>query len=133
MSENWKTTCNNFTKTSSRNLKVHNCITRPRPEAGNTNWGCLGRSGQCWCFGPHRHPLHDWGVEVLPVDPPRQSCSAWRALGWTEMKTKGFWITALRTPRSTEMKFEGFRGINCLLYTSPSPRDYAASRMPSSA
>ena len=23
--------------------------------------------------------------------------------------------------------------INCLLYTSPSPRDYAASRMPSSA
>ena len=25
------------------------------------------------------------------------------------------------------------RCINCLLYTSPSPRDYAASRMPSSA
>ena len=24
-------------------------------------------------------------------------------------------------------------GLNCLLYTSPSPRDYAASRMPSSA
>ena len=24
-------------------------------------------------------------------------------------------------------------GIYCLLYTSPSPRDYAASRMPSSA
>ena len=23
--------------------------------------------------------------------------------------------------------------VNCLLYTSPSPRDYAASRMPSSA
>ena len=29
------------------------------------------------------------------------------------------------------VKFERFRG--CLLYTSPSPRDYAASRMPSSA
>ena len=25
------------------------------------------------------------------------------------------------------------RGQTCLLYTSPSPRDYAASRMPSSA
>ena len=25
------------------------------------------------------------------------------------------------------------RGLNCLLYTSPSPRDYAATRMPSSA
>ena len=29
---------------------------------------------------------------------------------------------------------EGFEGVDiCLLYTSPSPRDYAASRMPSSA
>ena len=27
----------------------------------------------------------------------------------------------------------GGAGIICLLYTSPSPRDYAASRMPSSA
>ena len=25
------------------------------------------------------------------------------------------------------------RNVDCLLYTSPSPRDYAASRMPSSA
>ena len=25
------------------------------------------------------------------------------------------------------------KGLTCLLYTSPSPRDYAASRMPSSA
>ena len=28
---------------------------------------------------------------------------------------------------------EGLEVIRCLLYTSPSPRDYAASRMPSSA
>ena len=27
----------------------------------------------------------------------------------------------------------GALGVVCLLYTSPSPRDYAASRMPSSA
>ena len=27
----------------------------------------------------------------------------------------------------------GCSGLACLLYTSPSPRDYAASRMPSSA
>ena len=31
-----------------------------------------------------------------------------------------------------KLGYEG-RVINCLLYTSPSPRDYAASRMPSSA
>ena len=28
---------------------------------------------------------------------------------------------------------DGPKGCTCLLYTSPSPRDYAASRMPSSA
>ena len=35
---------------------------------------------------------------------------------------------------SVEKVFVGFANYkNCLLYTSPSPRDYAASRMPSSA
>ena len=29
--------------------------------------------------------------------------------------------------------FLGVESVSCLLYTSPSPRDYAASRMPSSA
>ena len=30
-------------------------------------------------------------------------------------------------------KWDAFTLYNCLLYTSPSPRDYAASHMPSSA
>ena len=34
--------------------------------------------------------------------------------------------------KSTENKILSLNDI-CLLYTSPSPRDYAASRMPSSA
>ena len=35
---------------------------------------------------------------------------------------------------NTFESFEDFdEGLPCLLYTSPSPRDYAASRMPSSA
>ncbi|GAB5804474.1 hypothetical protein JMUB7516_27480 [Staphylococcus aureus] len=34
-------------------------------------------------------------------------------------------------PQGTESTLQGTQG--CLLYTSPSPRDYAASRMPSSA
>ena len=34
--------------------------------------------------------------------------------------------------RQGEEELEGLAG-SCLLYTSPSPRDYAASRMPSSA
>ena len=33
----------------------------------------------------------------------------------------------------TELKFGSHRNKNCLLYTSPSPRDLSTSRMPSSA
>ena len=40
--------------------------------------------------------------------------------------------TVIGTSRS-EFKFESKLDNFCLLYTSPSPRDYAASRMPSSA
>ena len=32
-----------------------------------------------------------------------------------------------------EISFEVARTLNCLLYTSPSPRDLSTSRMPSSA
>ena len=36
-------------------------------------------------------------------------------------------------PDSSMWSYDIGTGNNCLLYTSPSPRDYAASRMPSSA
>ena len=36
-------------------------------------------------------------------------------------------------PRRASLSAFGFGGINCLLYTSPSPRDATLSRMPSSA
>ena len=39
---------------------------------------------------------------------------------------EGAWIVVLLLPLMVW-------GLSCLLYTSPSPRDYAASRMPSSA
>ena len=35
--------------------------------------------------------------------------------------------------KSIPVVFLTAKSMNCLLYTSPSPRDYAASRMPSSA
>ena len=38
----------------------------------------------------------------------------------------------LKDPVSGNFDY-GRQGTSCLLYTSPSPRDYAASRMPSSA
>ena len=41
----------------------------------------------------------------------------------------------VRRPDGSLIKFDENAAVllNCLLYTSPSPRDYAASRMPSSA
>ena len=40
-------------------------------------------------------------------------------------------VSAKRTPIGS---FQGnFESLNCLLYTSPSPRDRTRSRMPSSA
>ena len=41
-------------------------------------------------------------------------------------------VAELKTSH-TGFRHAGMRNIPCLLYTSPSPRDYAASRMPSSA
>ena len=42
-------------------------------------------------------------------------------------------ITKLYPTRSHTGAAQGGMSAACLLYTSPSPRDYAASRMPSSA
>ena len=48
-------------------------------------------------------------------------------------KLAEIWQTNKKTPAIVE--FVDIAGLvkGCLLYTSPSPRDYAASRMPSSA
>ena len=46
------------------------------------------------------------------------------------------WVEAFPLPRFRGALFRQAGGAGfqrCLLYTSPSPRDYAASRMPSSA
>ena len=43
------------------------------------------------------------------------------------------WMKRVRVKSQEEIDSEAARYLACLLYTSPSPRDYAASRMPSSA
>ena len=56
-----------------------------------------------------------------------------------EVITDGLFLRRLQSDPSLNgvgcVIFDEFheRGRDCLLYTSPSPRDYAASRMPSSA
>ena len=48
---------------------------------------------------------------------------------WVEMKV----ATSLPVSKNGPLEYRLDKNRSCLLYTSPSPRDYAASRMPSSA
>ena len=60
----------------------------------------------------------------------------WLEIGWTVAATLVLvWMAVPSTQVMVEAydDAEGEINILCLLYTSPSPRDYAASRMPSSA
>ena len=57
-----------------------------------------------------------------------------------DLQAAGYFYTRLANPttNAAEEKITALEGgvatmCTCLLYTSPSPRDYAASRMPSSA
>ena len=53
--------------------------------------------------------------------------------GSTEIKIKEQSQLAIDDADVIFFVIDGREGVFCLLYTSPSPRDYAASRMPSSA
>ena len=55
---------------------------------------------------------------------------------WDHPDLQGVWNFNSETPLQRPEEFgdrEYLTPEDCLLYTSPSPRDYAASRMPSSA
>ena len=68
-------------------------------------------------------------VVTISHDAPGHSCTEavkdWRKVfsGPGEYEVEGVFITGVRT----------YHGKDCLLYTSPSPRDRTRSRMPSSA
>ena len=51
--------------------------------------------------------------------------------GWNDDKNKGVWSNEVSDLKREEMAVR--IGNDCLLYTSPSPRDKRQSRMPSSA
>ena len=70
--------------------------------------------------------LEDWSGGEWVNAPPGE-----RVLGFsydTRRLTARDMFVALKSP-----KRDGHNFINCLLYTSPSPRDRQKSRMPSSA
>ena len=62
------------------------------------------------------------------------SMSAGAALAgpYVNVEANASWAGDDYTGATTDIHV-GYEGTVCLLYTSPSPRDYAASRMPSSA
>ena len=77
--------------------------------------------------------------EIVEVTPPvLKTCTEISALTRVEIpaETKTFYaITEIENPpyEPIQRKDKQVRVINCLLYTSPSPRDLSTSRMPSSA
>ena len=89
------------------------------------------------------------GADVWSNAIPADSTTAWTLEITNSDSVGGWYFTDSQTPSGTHPDERGgnsmglrnqdadaaFRGTfaTCLLYTSPSPRDYAASRMPSSA
>ena len=76
------------------------------------------------------HDIHEEHLEVTPEVAERVN----------EVKLSGGRVFSVGTTAARALEtafadenFKGYEGYTCLLYTSPSPRDYAASRMPSSA
>ena len=97
-------------------------------EGNRAGLGCLEHLGNALSFAV----VTEWPVRVYPRHPPLLPfiCSGrvlpkefWEA---NEFGVKGGIESAFMSTTLNEK-------VACLLYTSPSPRDYAASRMPSSA
>ena len=78
-----------------------------------------------------------------PAYPKKSSYKAERSLNDLDLFTKGQPVDFYKELRDNAPVYfhdpmptdpePGYWVLTCLLYTSPSPRDYAASRMPSSA
>ena len=70
---------------------------------------------------------------IVKADTPDEAYA--EATGWAEAGESETMIT--KSGQTGKTVFDGFRDIipiyDCLLYTSPSPRDATLSRMPSSA
>ena len=102
--------------------------------------GCLQKKFGCKRVSQHRHRSFRLVIASLQIGPTAQRRAQLKHLE-----------TTLRTPpvhthtgcgRTDKDKLRGAsrrhhkrqtRGVCCLLYTSPSPRDLSTSRMPSSA
>ena len=87
---------------------------------------------------------HRGGVDVLDnvlqggypdlvfLDLPAHADKDMRQLETILLGRPDTWLVLLSPDHSADFLMQAMRA-GCLLYTSPSPRDYAASRMPSSA
>ena len=73
--------------------------------------------------------LGEFGAEVIKIEPPGVGDPLRK---WRKIKdgTSLWWHVQSRNKRSLTLDL---KQADCLLYTSPSPRDVEESRMPSSA
>ena len=81
-----------------------------------------------------KNDIHFFGaIVVVPTQDPDHGIKSFYVIdGQQRLATILIWLSAIRDKMKT--KDNGLaKYINCLLYTSPSPRDLSTSRMPSSA
>ena len=98
------------------------------------NWGLIGggegsQIGFAHRIGAELDGKFKFAAGALDVDPQR-SREYGKRLGLDEDRAYGNWKEMLDSESYRDDRIDL---VTCLLYTSPSPRDYAASRMPSSA
>ena len=88
-------------------------ISRVKNIISNNNNDCVIAAGGGKVLDSGKYIAESLNIPCITVPLSASTCAGWTALSNIYTKDGQF--------------------INCLLYTSPSPRDYAASRMPSSA
>ena len=76
---------------------------------------------------PHKSPLFDLDERKEMIENEFSSNDKIEVIAFDNL------LIDLANSLDAKILIRGLRVVSCLLYTSPSPRDYAASRMPSSA
>ena len=99
-------------------------------EVNKTAMTCFDDKAFLLPCGLHNLPYGHYRIKKYEGNPPCDICDCQSLTEATTFSN----VSALMSVGKSEVEYSEFNpNRNCLLYTSPSPRDGATSRMPSSA